>query len=175
MSAGRHDGSWNAEWLRRRKQRWRFFRRRIFSASTELNFWFPTYASSDGEYTDEEFWEETLAPFEEENNCTVNVEIVPWDSYEEKYLTGVNSNDGPDVGYLYMEMFYDYIDMEPSWISESISAKMRSPIISTGIWVISREDSMRCRWLSETASADCQHGHPELRRESRKYPAHGRS
>lgn len=81
------------------------------SASTELNFWFPTYASSDGEYTDEEFWEETLAPFEEENNCTVNVEIVPWDSYEEKYLTGVNSNDGPDVGYLYMEMFYDYIDM----------------------------------------------------------------
>ena len=81
------------------------------SASTELNFWFPTYASSDGELTDEEFWEETLAPFEEENNCKVNVEIVPWDSYEEKYLTGVNSNDGPDVGYLYMEMFYDYIDM----------------------------------------------------------------
>ena len=49
--------------------------------------------------------------FEEENNCEVNVEIIPWDNYEEKYLTGVNSNDGPDVGYLYMEMFYDYIDM----------------------------------------------------------------
>lgn len=81
------------------------------SASTELNFWFPTYASSDGEMTDEEFWAEVLAPFEEENNCTVNVEIVPWDNYEEKYLTGVNSNNGPDVGYLYMEMFYDYIDM----------------------------------------------------------------
>ncbi len=81
------------------------------SASAELNFWFPTYASSDGDLTDEEFWAEVLASFEEENNCTVNVEIVPWDSYEEKYLTGINSNDGPDVGYLYMEMFYDYIDM----------------------------------------------------------------
>ena len=39
------------------------------------------------------------------------MEIVPWDSYEEKYLTGTTSDDGPDVGYMYMEMFYDYIDM----------------------------------------------------------------
>ena len=58
-----------------------------------------------------EFWNEKMDAFEKENNCEVNVEIIPWDNYEEKYLTGVNSNDGPDVGYLYMEMFYDYIDM----------------------------------------------------------------
>ena len=61
--------------------------------------------------TDEEFWNEKMDVFEEENNCEVKVEIIPWDNYEEKYLTGVNSNDSPDVGYLYMEMFYDYIDM----------------------------------------------------------------
>jgi multiple sugar transport system substrate-binding protein len=75
-----------------------------------ITFWFPTFASSDGEYTDEEFWAEVLAPFEEENNCEVKVEIIPWDNYEEKYLTGTTSKDGPDVGYMYMEMFYDYID-----------------------------------------------------------------
>ena len=77
----------------------------------KLTFWFPTFASADGEVTDEEFWNEKMDAFEKENNCEVNVEIIPWDNYEEKYLTGVNSNDGPDVGYLYMEMFYDYIDM----------------------------------------------------------------
>jgi len=76
-----------------------------------LNFWFPTFASADGEVTDKDFWEEKVAAFAEENDCKVNVEIVPWDSYEEKYLTGSTSDDGPDVGYMYMEMFYDYIDM----------------------------------------------------------------
>lgn len=77
----------------------------------KLTFWFPTFAASEGEVTDQEFWDETLDSFEEENNCEVKVEIIPWDNYEEKYLTGINSNDGPDVGYLYMEMFYDYIEM----------------------------------------------------------------
>ena len=81
-----------------------------FAASQSLNFWFPTFASADGEVTDEEFWNEALAPWAEENDCDVNVTIVPWDSYEEKYLSGSTSKDGPDVGYMYMEMFYDYIE-----------------------------------------------------------------
>ncbi len=81
------------------------------SGSTKLNLWMPTFASADGEITDEEFWEEKMEAFGEENDCEVNVEIVPWDSYEEKYLTGTTSDNGPDVGYMYMEMFYDYIDM----------------------------------------------------------------
>ena len=79
-------------------------------ASETLNFWFPTFASADGEVSDEEFWTEALAPWEEENDCDVNIGIVPWDSYEEKYLSGTTSKGGPDVGYMYMEMFYDYID-----------------------------------------------------------------
>lgn len=81
------------------------------SGKQEITFWFPTFAAADGEVTDQEFWDEQMTAFEEENNCEVKVEIVPWDNYEEKYLTGVNSKDGPDVGYMYMEMFYDYIDM----------------------------------------------------------------
>lgn len=82
----------------------------VSAAENEINFWFPTFAASDGEYTDEAFWTEVLAPFEEANDCKVNVEIIPWDNYEEKYLTGSQSKDGPDVGYMYMEMFYDYIN-----------------------------------------------------------------
>ena len=44
----------------------------------KLTFWFPTFASADGEVTDEEFWNEKMDAFEEENNCEVNVEIIPW-------------------------------------------------------------------------------------------------
>jgi multiple sugar transport system substrate-binding protein len=69
----------------------------------------PPFASADGSITDQAFWERELKPIADETGCKINVEIVPWDSYEEKYTTGVNSNEGPDIGYMYMEMFYDYI------------------------------------------------------------------
>ena len=52
----------------------------------KLTFWFPTFASADGEVTDERILEREMDFFEEENNCEVNVEIIPWDNYEEKYL-----------------------------------------------------------------------------------------
>ena len=44
---------------------------------SKLTFWFPTFAASDGEVTDEEFWNEKMDKFEEENNCEVKVEIIP--------------------------------------------------------------------------------------------------
>lgn len=81
------------------------------SGKEKLTLWMPTFAASDGKITDMDFWNEKMDAFEKENNCEVKVEIVPWDNYEEKYLTGATSDDGPDVGYMYMEMFYDYIDM----------------------------------------------------------------
>lgn len=81
------------------------------SEGTSLTLWMAPMAGSDAEVTDAEFWTEVTEAFGKENNCTVKVEIIPWDSYEEKYLTGVTSSDGPDIGWLYMEMFYDYIEM----------------------------------------------------------------
>lgn len=81
------------------------------AASNELTLWMAPMAGSDAAVTDEQFWTEIGTEFGEANNCTVKVEIIPWDSYEEKYLTGVTSTDGPDIGWLYMEMFYDYIEM----------------------------------------------------------------
>lgn len=51
-----------------------------------------------------------LDKFEEENNCELDVQIISWDTYEEKYMTGINADEGPDVGYMYVEMFPTYID-----------------------------------------------------------------
>ena len=73
-----------------------------------LDVWMPPLSENQD---DKEIWEKILAPFEEENNVEVNIEIVPWGNYEEKYLTGVTSGEGPDVGYMYMEMLGDFIDM----------------------------------------------------------------
>ncbi len=74
-----------------------------------LTLWMPPFGTE--ESLDKEVWGNILAPFEAENNVKVAIEIVPWSNYEEKYLTGISSGNGPDVGYMYMEMMNDYIDM----------------------------------------------------------------
>ncbi len=55
-------------------------------------------------------WKPLLEEWEEENDCTVNITVVPWDNYEDTYMTALNSGEGPDVGYMYNEMFPTYID-----------------------------------------------------------------
>lgn len=55
-------------------------------------------------------WKPLLEDWEKENNCTVNLTVIPWDSYEGSYTTALNSGEGPDVGYMYNEMFPTYID-----------------------------------------------------------------
>jgi len=77
---------------------------------TEMLLWLPPFASS-SDALDEQFWSETLKPWADENNVDLSIEITPWGGYEEKYLTGFASGEGPDVGYMYMQMFYDYIQM----------------------------------------------------------------
>lgn len=75
-----------------------------------LTLWMPPFGTE--ESLDKEVWGKILDPFEEEHNVEVSVEIVPWSNYEEKYLTGISSGQGPDVGYMYMEMINDYIESE---------------------------------------------------------------
>lgn len=75
-----------------------------------LTLWMPPFGTE--ESLDKEVWGNILKPFEEEHNVKVSVEIVPWSNYEEKYLTGISSGQGPDVGYMYMEMINDYIESE---------------------------------------------------------------
>ena len=79
------------------------------SGKKTISIWFPAYAGTDAEVSDQEFWEEQLEPLEKEENCNFDVQILPWSNYEEKYLSGVTSGNGPDIGYMSMEMMGDYI------------------------------------------------------------------
>src|SRR5262245_57615204 len=72
-----------------------------------LSLWMPPFGSTDT--ADKTLWEEILKPFEAETGVNVEVTIVPWDPFEEKYLTGVASGEGPDIGYFYVTMIGDYV------------------------------------------------------------------
>ena len=71
-----------------------------------LNVWLP--AKLDG--NDEKVWDEVAEPFEKENNVDVKFQFISWKDYEAKYSSAISSNSGPDVGYMYVEMFPTYID-----------------------------------------------------------------
>jgi len=77
---------------------------------SKLVLWMPPFGT--GDTLDKDFWSKATAGFAEANNVELQIEIVPWEKYEEKYLTGISSGNGPDVGYMYNEMIYDYINMD---------------------------------------------------------------
>lgn len=73
-------------------------------SGVELTYWTAPFGEDDLA-----FFNEQLAGWMERTGATVNIEVIPWDNYEEKYMTGVASGTGPDVGYMYNEMLYNYI------------------------------------------------------------------
>lgn len=75
----------------------------------DMLLWMPPFGS--GDTLDMEFWTKTMAPWAEENNVNLSLEIIPWGNYEEKHLTAFSSGEGPDITYMYNEMINDYIDM----------------------------------------------------------------
>lgn len=77
------------------------------SSMSSIELWMPPNSMTD--VSDKEGWDAILKPFEEEHGVKVNTTIVPWASYEEKFLTGAASGEGADVGYMYTEMIGDYI------------------------------------------------------------------
>ena len=79
------------------------------NSSNTVTLWLPTFGV--GETLDEELWAPVIRSFEEAHNAKVEFTAVPWDGYEEKYLTAVAGNTGPDVGYMYVEMFPSFISM----------------------------------------------------------------
>jgi multiple sugar transport system substrate-binding protein len=72
-----------------------------------LKLWMPPFGST--ETADSALWADILAPFEEETGVKVETTIVPWETFEDKYLTGVAAGTGPDVGYMYSTMIGDYV------------------------------------------------------------------
>ena len=67
-----------------------------------LTVWVPQYQFSKAEdaVSDADFWNGWFDAFEAENNCEVNVEILPWSDYNTTIYTGLLNNDGPDVVYV---------------------------------------------------------------------------
>ena len=80
------------------------------NATGELKVWMPPFGTEDT--LDKVFWEEKINEWATPKGIKTTVEITPWGNYEEKYLTGITSGQGPDVGYMYLEMIADYINME---------------------------------------------------------------
>lgn len=74
------------------------------SEKTVLNIWLPPLDDDT-----EKNWAPLLKDFEEENNCEVKLELIPWANYEEKWSTSISAGEGPDIGYMYAEMYPTYI------------------------------------------------------------------
>ncbi len=74
-----------------------------------LEVWFPSPLGSNSTDAEKASYQSLVEPFEKDHDLKINLTLIPWDSYEEKYLTGVASGQGPDVGYMYTEMMGDYI------------------------------------------------------------------
>ena len=90
-------------------------------------------------------WGELLTDWEKENDCKVNITLVPWESYEETYTTALNSDQGPDVGYMYNEMF-------PTYIDAGAVADMSE--------YVTEEDEAEYKYLSNGFMMDGQYGWP---------------
>lgn len=76
----------------------------------ELLVWVPPLDVFTPEADTEKTWRPMLEVFEQEHNCTIKMEIIPWENYQEKYTMALNAGEGPDIGYMYAEMFPTFID-----------------------------------------------------------------
>ncbi len=72
----------------------------------ELNVWLPPIGEND-----EKVWRPILDEFGKKNNVKVNLQIIPWENYPETYMAAITAGKGPDIGYMYAEMFPKFIKM----------------------------------------------------------------
>ena len=93
-----------------------------------------------------EVWVPPLDDATEKNwGDLLNLTVIPWDKYEETYTTALNSGEGPDVGYMYNEMFPTYID---AGAVEDMSS------------YVTDEDKKEYKYLSNGNMMDGQYGWP---------------
>lgn len=75
----------------------------------EIRVWLPPFGIE--ESLDKEVWSQVMDSFAAETGAKIEMQIIGWDGYPEKYLSGISSGNGPDVGYMYADMFPDFIEM----------------------------------------------------------------
>ncbi len=93
----------------------------------ELNVWLPPIGEND-----EVVWQPILDEFGEEHGVKVNLQIVPWDNYPETYMTAITAGKGPDIGYMYAEMFPQFIEMGAV---EDLSAYLTKEDLEKNIYI----------------------------------------
>ena len=75
----------------------------------DIRVWVPPFGTEDT--LDKEVWTEMMAGFVEKTGAKIELQVIGWDAYPDKYLSGINSGNGPDLGYMYADMFPDFIEM----------------------------------------------------------------
>lgn len=83
---------------------------RTADAEAVYDIWLPGPQGDGGVPFERQFYTDLLEPFTEEHGISVQLTFLPWESYEENYLTAIASGDGPDIGYMYASMIGMYID-----------------------------------------------------------------
>jgi multiple sugar transport system substrate-binding protein len=79
--------------------------------SGEITVWAHPY-TGDGN-KEGKMWDEIIASFEDEYDVKVNFEQIPWDNRDQKILTALAANNGPDV-------FYAIPDQMPQYAEEGM-------------------------------------------------------
>ena len=75
----------------------------------DIRIWVPPFGTEDT--LDKEVWNEMVKPFAEKTGAKIEIQVIGWDAYPDKYLSGISSGNGPDLGYMYADMFPDFIEM----------------------------------------------------------------
>ncbi len=81
------------------------------ASADSITIWLPPFGSDPQGTMDYELWDAILSDYLDEKGVDYSLEIIPWGGYAEKYLTAISSQTGPDIGYMYLEMIADFIDM----------------------------------------------------------------
>lgn len=76
--------------------------------SGEITVWVHPYTSDAN--AEEAMWNEIVASYEEKFDATVNIETIPWGNRDQKILTALAANNGPDVFYAIPDQMPQYAD-----------------------------------------------------------------
>lgn len=77
--------------------------------SGEITVWVHPY-TGDSEKEDA-MWDEIVSDYESEHGVTVNLETIPWANRDQKVLTALAANNGPDVFYAIPDQMPQYADV----------------------------------------------------------------
>ncbi|RGS81518.1 ABC transporter substrate-binding protein [Coprococcus sp. AF21-14LB] len=90
-------------------------------------------------------FDKLLADFKKEKNVDLEIELIPWENYQEKWSTGISNGECPDIGYMYAEMY-------PTYISSGVVMDMTD--------LLTEEDRKEFKYLDRGEMMGGQYGMP---------------